>query len=129
MANLVEELQGVHYDELIGGTAVSPIIKNVTLTGVTKDTDLARGTLLALAPTTGKYSVLVKPTGTVNDTMIAKAVLAKDVHQDGSGDLVVPVYIAGMFNREKLIVPAEDTVEVHEEELRDVGIYLTSVKA
>ena len=30
MANLVEELQGVHYDELIGGTAVSPIIKNVT---------------------------------------------------------------------------------------------------
>ena len=60
--------------------------------------------------------------------MIAKAVLAKDVHQDGSGDLVVPVYIAGMFNREKLIVPAEDTAEVHEEELRDVGIYLTSVK-
>ena len=82
-----------------------------------------------MAPTTGKYSVLVKPTGTVNDTMIAKAVLAKDVHQDGSGDLVVPVYIAGMFNREKLIVPAEDTAEVHEEELRDVGIYLTSVKA
>lgn len=125
----VEELQGVHYDELIGGTAVTPIIKNVTLSGVTKDTDLVRGTLLTLAPTTGKYSVLVKPTGTVNDTMIAKAVLAKAVHQDGSGDLVVPVYIAGMFNREKLIVPAEDTVEVHEEELRDVGIYLTSVKA
>ena len=70
-------MQGVHYDELIGGTAVSPIIKNVTLTGVTEGTDLARGTLLALAPTTGKYSVLVKPTGTVNDTMIAKAVLQK----------------------------------------------------
>ena len=83
----VEELQGVHYDELIGGTAVTPIIKNVTLSGVTKDTDLARGTLLALAPTTGKYSVLVNRLGTANDTMIAKAVLAKAVHQDGSGDL------------------------------------------
>lgn len=129
MANLVEELQGVHYDELIGGTAVSPIIKNVTLTGVTKDTDLARGTLLALAAATGKYSVLVKPDTPASDTMVAKAVLAKAVHQDGSGDLVVPVYIAGMFNREKLIVPAEDTVEVHEEELRDAGIYLTSIKA
>mgnify|MGYP001778354441 CR=1 FL=1 len=128
MSELVTTMQGTHYDELIGGTAVTPIIKNVTITGVTKDTDLARGTLLALAPTTGKYSVLVKPTGTANDTMIAKAVLARDIHQDGSGDLVAPVYIAGIFNREKMIVPAEDTVEVHEEELRDAGIYLTSIQ-
>ena len=78
MAELVTTMQGTHYDELIGGTAVPVMTKNVTLKGVTAA--YTRGTLLS-------------------------------------------------FNREKLIVKnAEDTVDAHEEELRDVGIYLTSIQ-
>lgn len=126
----VEELQGVHYDELIGGTAVPVITKNVTLKGVTAD--YARGTVLSLV--SGKYEIC-DTTGTGDDgtdpnpAKAASAILAQAVKLTGT-DAVATVYVAGMFNREKLVVKnSSDTIEAHEEELRDVGIYLTSVKA
>lgn len=125
----VEELQGVHYDELIGGTAVPVITKNVTLKGVTAE--YARGTVLSLV--SGKYEIC-DTTGTGDDgtdpnpAKAASAILAQAVKLTGT-DTVATVYTAGMFNREKLVVKnSSDTIEAHEEELRAVGIYLTSVK-
>lgn len=121
----VEELQGVHYDELIGGTAVTPINRNVVLSGVAANAVVGKGTLLALG-TDGKYVVAAKAGDSVP---VASAVLAYDVTQGTDvADLTVTVYVAGMFNRERLIAAEGDTVDAHEEELRDVGIYLTSVK-
>lgn len=125
----VEELQGVHYDELIGGTAVPVITKNVTLKGVTAE--YARGTVLSLV--SGKYEIC-DTTGTGDDgtdpnpAKAASAILAQAVKLTGT-DAVATVYTAGMFNRDKLILKnSSDTIEAHEEELRAVGIYLTSVK-
>ncbi len=129
MAELVTTMQGTHYDELIGGTAVPVMTKNVTLKGVTAA--YTRGTLLSLVG--GKYEIC-DTTGTgdggtdQNPAKAASAILAADVTLAGS-DTVATVYISGVFNREKLILKnAEDTVDAHEEELRDVGIYLTSIQ-
>ena len=123
--SFVEEVQGVHYDELIGGTAVTPINKNVVLSGVAANTVVEKGTLLALG-TDGKYVVAAKAGDSVP---VASAVLAHDVTQGAEAvDLTVTAYVAGMFNRERLIAAEGDTVDAHEEELRDAGIYLTSVK-
>lgn len=114
----VEEMQGVHYDELIGGTAVPVINKNVTLAAAAAAVTYAKGTLLSVDG--GKYS----PTATGGT---AVAVLAADVAMD-TADQVATVYVSGMFNRERLVAASGDTVDAHEEELRNVGIYLTSIK-
>ncbi len=122
----IEEMQGVHYDELIGGTAITPLIKNGVLTGVAADTEVPKGTLLAVDAASGKYIVAAKADASVP---LANAILAKGVMQgEDTGDIAVTVYIRGLFNREKLVAASGDTVDAHEEELRDVGIYLTGVK-
>lgn len=52
---MISNMNGTHYDELIGGTAVPVLTKNVTLKGVTAS--YKRGTLLALV--NGKYEISV----------------------------------------------------------------------
>lgn len=122
----IEEVQGVHYDELIGGTAVTLLTKNGLLSGVSAKAVVAKGTLLAVDSTSGKYVVAAKAGSSVP---VASAVLAAEVTQgEGTSDISVTVYTRGLFNREKLVAASGDTVDAHEEELRDVGIYLTSVK-
>lgn len=117
MANLTETMDGVTYDELIGGTAVTPILHNVTLTAA--DTNrISKGSLLSEA--SGKFSVCAK-SGT------AAAILARDAQADAAGDIAATVYVAGEFNREKLICADGDTVDAHESELRKIGIYMTSL--
>lgn len=119
---MISNMNGTHYDELIGGTAVPVLTKNVTLKGVT-DT-YKRGTLLALV--NGKYEIVDSTASTGAEK--ASAVLAHDTDLTGV-DVVVTVYISGQFNREKLIVAqTADNATAHEEELRAVNIYLTSVK-
>lgn len=122
----IEEAQGVYYDEFIGSTAVTPLTKNGTLSGVTAETVVKKGTLLAIDATSKKYVVAAKAGDSIP---AACAILALDVTQgSGSDDITVTVFTRGIFNREKLIAASEDTVDAHEEELRDVGIYLTSVQ-
>ena len=117
MAELIGIMDGAHYDELIGGTAVTPLTANVTLTAAGAGV-IRRGTLLAA--TSGKYSAVAKA-GT------AVAVLAADVLAEAAGDVAATVYVRGIFNREKLVVGDGDTVDAHEEELRKIGIYMTGL--
>lgn len=114
MAELVSTVTGLSYDGLIGGTSIATMTKNVTLKGITAS--YKRGTILALV--TGKYELVTAVTD-------ANAILAHDVVATGT-DMVVTVYTKGPFNRGALTVGAEDTVNAHEEQLRAVGIYLTS---
>ena len=51
---MISNMNGTHYDELIVGTAVPVLTKNVTLKGVTAS--YKRGTLLALV--NGKYEIV-----------------------------------------------------------------------
>ena len=124
----VEELQGVHYDELIGGTAITPLTQNGSLSGVAAKTVVPKGTLLAVDSPSGKFVVAAKAGSSVP---VASAVLAAEVAQgdDDTSDISVTAYVRGLFNREKLVAASGDTVDAHEAELRDVGIYLTSIKA
>lgn len=114
----VEEMNGVEYAPIFGGTEVTALTANVTVSGAAGA--IAKGTLLGEKE--GKYVATEKG-------KTASVVLACDVELDGETDVVATVYTRGIFNRSALIVEAGDTVDAHENELREVGIYLSNVKA
>lgn len=114
MAVLNEKLTGVTYDNLMGGPEVTALTKNISIAAAVK-----RGQLLSKG--TGDDYIATAKGAT------AAFVAAEDVEYTDSA-IVATVYARGLFNRESIIVADGDTVDSHEEELRDVGIYLTSIK-
>lgn len=112
-----ETATGVAYDNLFGGPEVTALTANVK---VASSTALKRGALLTLDSTSGNYGLAAKGKA-------ATAVLADDTAAAADGTIAT-VYTRGYFNREALTVADGDTVDAHEEELRGVGIFLTSVK-
>lgn len=127
MAELVETMAGVSYDELFGGTAVSELTANVTVAKLSAEATYKRGTLLGIVTASGKYAIV--DSAATTGEKVASVVLARDLIVGTENDVIATVYTRGIFNREKLLVKAaDDTATKHEEELRKVGIYLTSVK-
>lgn len=123
MAYVTSEKSNV--DQLIGGTAVAALTKNITLKGLSAEKALKRGAVLAVSE--GKYQIVDTASATPA-LKVANAVLAEDVVV-GIGDVVATVYISGIFNAEEMTVGAEsDSAQAHEEELRAVGIYLTHLQ-
>lgn len=123
MAYVTSEKSNV--DQLIGGTAVAALTKNITLKGLSAEKALKRGAVLAVSE--GKYQIVDAASATPA-LKVANAVLAEDVVV-GTGDVVATVYISGIFNAEEMSVGTEsDSVQAHEEELRAVGIYLTHLQ-
>lgn len=112
---LREKMVGVTYDNLLGGPEIPVLTANVTITGAKA---LKRGSLLK--NTDGKFSLVA----TGDD---ATAVLKEDIDVT-TADAVGVIYVTGRFNREALIVADGDTVAAHEEQLRRVGILLTSIR-
>ncbi len=126
MAELASKFDGVTYDELFGGTAVAAMTANVTIAALSAAASYKRGTLLGVVTASGKYAIV--DSAATTGEKVASVVLAKDI-EVGTADVVATVYTRGIFNREKLVVKAEsDSASAHEQELRKVGIYLTSVK-
>lgn len=126
MAELASTMAGVTYDELIGGTAITPMTANVTIAKLDAEAVLKRGTLLGVVTASGKYAIVDSSAST--GEQVADAVLAHDVAVGTTDDVVATVYTRGLFNASKLIVKqAEDNAAKHEAELRKVGIYLTDV--
>lgn len=126
MAELASKFDGVTYDELFGGTAVAAMTANVTIAALSAAASYKRGTLLGVVTASGKYAIVDSAATTGEE--VASVVLAKNI-EVGTADVVATVYTRGIFNREKLVVKAEsDSASAHEQELRKVGIYLTSVK-
>lgn len=127
MAELVETMAGVSYDELFGGTAVSALTANVTVAKLSAEATYKRGTLLGIVTASGKYAIV--DSAATTGEKVASVVLARDLIVGTENDVIATVYTRGIFNREKLLVKAaDDTATKHEEKLRKVGIYLTSVK-
>lgn len=123
MAYVTSEKSNV--DQLIGGTAVAALTKNITLKGLAAEKALKRGAVLAVSE--GKYQIVDAASATPA-LKVANAVLAEDVVV-GTCDVVATVYISGIFNAEEMSVgAASDSVQAHEEELRAVGIYLTNLQ-
>ena len=109
------------YDELLAGSEVAILTKNVTLK---QGKSYRRGMLLTAKKDGGTGAI--KAEQTVKDGA-ADYVLQSDVDAT-KADTVGTVYVSGRFNREKLIAAAGDTVNAHEEELRTKGIFLSSLK-
>ncbi len=115
MANVEINVAGVVYDELFAGSEVEVLTKNVTFAS---GNTIVRGQLISeddgvAAPTAKGGTALY---------VAAEAVDASEA------DTIGTVYTAGYFNREKLVAADGDTVTAHEEELRGVGIKLSSLK-
>lgn len=107
------------YDELIGGGEIPILNANVTISG---GEALKRGTLLS-----------IESDGTVKKTAkgaTADYILEYDVEAptDSGTAVVGTVFTSGRFNREKIIVADDDSVEAHEKELRLRNIHMTSLK-
>ena len=105
----IREVIDIKHDQLIGGPEIPILLKNVTLTA---GTAMKRGTLMTV---TGTAAVATAKAA------VANAILSCDVDDKAT------VYVSGRFHREYLIAASEDTVDAHEEELRNAGIFLTSV--
>lgn len=127
MAELANTMDGVTYDELFGGTAVGALTANVTIAKLSAAATYKRGTLLGVVTASGKYAIV--DSAATTGEKVASVVLARDLTVGVENDVTATVYTRGIFNREKLIVKdAGDNATKHEEELRKVGIYLTSLK-
>lgn len=123
---MVESVAGVVYDELIGSSKVPLITKNVKFAQASGEKTLKRGTLLAVNES-GEYVEEDSTSGTAS-VKVAVAVLQSDLALSTSSKVVGTVYTSGMFNKEAIILAQKsDNIDTHEEELRNKGIYLTSI--
>lgn len=117
-----ETMSGVSFDGLFAGPEKSVLTKNVT---VKSGENVKRGALLSL-DANGK--AIATPAASGDDPAgVAVFVAAEDIDAS-TADKVGTVFTSGYFNREALIAVTGDTVNAHEEELRSVGIYLSSEK-
>jgi len=124
---MIESTVGVVYDELIGSSKIPLITKNVEFAQASDEKILKRGTLLAVNES-GEY-VEADSTSETASIKVAVAILKNDVVLSTTDKVVGTIYTSGMFNREATILAQEsDNIDNHEEELRDVGIYITSIK-
>lgn len=136
MSNLNEEICKVDFDELVNSATPAPDVFSVTLRGVTTETKIKRGTVLAISDTDGKMVVLgttPKTTGSgetaKTETLTANCVLSDDVTV-GTTDVPAFAYRTGHFNSNKLIVATGYTLTANDkEELRKCGILLSDAVA
>ena len=137
MTKLNENVGSVEYDELINSAEPKADVFNVTFRALTAETELKRGTVLALSDADNKVVVLgTSPkkfgegAAEKTETLTANCILSDDVTV-GTKDCTVVAYRTGHFNRNKLIVADGYTLaHLDEEELRKVGILLdTALKA
>lgn len=116
------------FDELLAGPGIPVLTKNVLLK---KGTAYQRGMLITDAAniTVGEG----KEAATAAE-QTAKGGICDYIMKDAldltaaEADAVGTVYVSGRFNREKIVLAAEDTVEAHEAELRLRNIYFTALK-
>lgn len=92
---------------------------------------LAAGTILARHSTNGKFQIYAKG-GVTNENGIPKGVLAASLVATGAGDLGCSVIVAGVVNRDRLIIDADGTGANIDgsvvDDLADYGITAKSVK-
>lgn len=122
MTNLSKKLGDMEYDGLI--TNLIPDIQTAggTIAKGSAAVTLERGTVLAKSSSTGKLSILGTSAGE-SDTLTADCILCDDVEVGTDADVTVPVYTAGCFDPEKVIVAESYTItEADKDELRKRGI-------
>lgn len=121
MENLYQNLGTYIPDNLMAGNEVPVLTAGITLTsgqGVLK-----RGTVIGIVTETGKGMKVDK--AAVDGSKVAYGILTDDV--DATAEVTTTVYISGLFNSKALIFGGASTVADHENELRQLGIFLRNV--
>ncbi len=114
------EVIGTHVpDNLIGGTEFPLMPTLVTLVG--GQGVLPRGSVVGIVTADKKGKLVDK--AAVDGSEVAKLILCDDTDTT-LGDTKAICYKTGVFNRNALNFGGASVAADHEEELRDVGIYL-----
>lgn len=117
------------YDELLAGPEIPVLTKNVLLK---KGTAYLRGMLITDAAniTAGEGESAATAGAQTVKGGVCDYIMKVDLDlTSAEADAVGTVYVSGRFNREKIVLAAEDTVEAHEAELRLRNIYFTAIKS
>lgn len=117
------------YDELLAGPEIPVLTKNVLLK---KGTAYLRGMLITDAAniTVGEGESAATAGAQTAKGGVCDYIMKVDLDlTSAEADAVGTVYVSGRFNREKIVLAAEDTVEAHEAELRLRNIYFTAIKS
>lgn len=117
------------YDELLAGPEIPVLTKNVLLK---KGTAYLRGMLITDAANiaAGEGQSAATAAAQTAKGNVCDYIMKVDLDlTSAETDAVGTVYVSGRFNREKIVLATEDTVEAHEAELRLRNIYFTALKS
>jgi hypothetical protein len=118
MANITTDFGSVENHTFFAGTEVAALTTSITL--VAGQGILKKGAVIGKVTADGKYKLV---DGIATDgSETASLILAEEIDTTGADQKAV-AYKRGVFRYGALYVSAGDTVEAHEEELRDVSIY------
>lgn len=113
------------YDDLFAGEQNLVTYQGTVLTG---QGVLSRGSVLAQDSGNGDKLVLVDSGSATTSITEPYAILAEEV-DTSSGDVVAPLYAAGVFNEDALIFGGTDDKETHRAALRDLNMFIKPITA
>jgi len=121
MRQLVSRIGEIGQDNLIAKIYPTAEVTGVTIRALEAETELVRGTVMALSGTDGKLSVLGSATGASEDLTPAY-ILCKDVIV-GTEDVGTVAYRAGCFNPDAVTVAeGYEMTDADRDALRKYGI-------
>ena len=132
MVELSRKIGEMNYDGLITDITPKTEVRAGTIRKLSAAGTLKRGTILAKSSGTagdGKL-VILGSTAANNETLTPNCILCDDVDVGTSADVTVPVYTAGCFAPEKVIVNSGYTItDADYDTLRKYGIVFKSAFA
>lgn len=132
MANLSAKIGEMEYDGLVSDLTPKTEVRAGTIRKLSAAATLKRGTVLAKSSGTagdGKL-VILGTTAETNETLTPDCILCDDVEVGTTADVTVPVYTAGCFDTDKVIVKDGTTLtDAHKDTLRKYGIVFKAVLA
>lgn len=132
MVELSRKIGEMNYDGLITDITPKTEVRAGTIRKLSAAGTLKRGTILAKSSGTagdGKL-VILGSTAANNETLTPNCILCDDVDVGTSADVTVPVYTAGCFATEKVILNSGYTItDADYDTLRKYGIVFKSAFA
>jgi len=110
---------GIRLGDAVAGEAYTGPI-NFT---ITEDAGFAEGDVFTVTVIAGSGKYKKADSTNVDGSQVADCILADNV--DTALDVTAIAYKTGHFNRKALIVGDSDTVDMHEDKLRELGIFLS----
>lgn len=125
--HLNRKVGDMNYDKLIAGITPPVHVNSGTIRKVATEAEYKRGTVLAKSSVDGKL-VILGTTADASEVLTPDCILCDDTGIGTDADVIVPIYTAGCFNSDALIVATNYTMtEADKDKLRERGIYLGTV--